>query len=193
MQALLSCLDECKRQTVDVQKILDLGQLGIIFASTKGCIEDFVWQPGLAERLTDTLQPVLQSFLVASGIKPKLQICVSNACSSVHGAVYLAQSWMKSQRVRHVLIIAADSIGPFVVNGFSALKTFAETRVTPFAKDRQGIQIGDAATAIMLSNDYQGAAKILAADIESDGFAGRTGSYRPPGSAARGTGRGPEG
>lgn len=171
VQALMACLDEAKAKNNAVEAVLSSSDFGIIFASTKGCIEDVVWRAEFSEDKNDTLQPVLEAFLATAGLAPKLQICLSNACSSVHGAVYLAKHWMTAGRVKHVLIIAADSIGPFIVNGFSALKTFAETRVTPFAKDRQGIQIGDAAVAIVLSAELSGFGCISAVDIESDGFA----------------------
>lgn len=171
VQALLACVEEAIVNNPAVAAILNGNDLGVIFASTKGCIEDVVWRPDFLEDPDDTLQPVLDGFLKASGIAAQQKISISNACSSVHGAVFLANSWMASGRVKHVLIIAADSIGPFVVNGFSALKTFAETRVTPFARDRQGIQIGDAAAAIVLSRSVSGVASIAAVAIESDGFA----------------------
>lgn len=171
VQALLESVDECRKKSPHAEAMLNSGSLGIMYASTKGCIEDFVWQPEFKTRQVDTLLPVLDLFIKDSGLKPKAKICVSNACSSLHGSVYLAKTWLASGRVRHVLILAADSIGPFVVNGFSALKTFAETRVTPFAKGRQGIQLGDAAGAVLLSADPVGTATVLAIDIESDGFA----------------------
>lgn len=171
VQALLESVDECVKKNPNADAMLKSNSLGVIYASTKGCIEDFVWQPDFKNRDVDTLAPVLELFVKESGLNPKVKICVSNACSSLHGSVYLAKNWLTSGRVRHVLILAADSIGPFVVNGFSALKTFAETRVTPFAKDRQGIQLGDAAGAVLLSADPVGNAKVLAIDIESDGFA----------------------
>jgi hypothetical protein len=171
VQALLESLDECSKKNPHALSMLESDSLGIIYASTKGCIEDFVWQPEFKTRQDDTLKPVLDLFIKESGLNPKVKICVSNACSSLHGSVYLAKKWLATRRVRHVLILAADSIGPFVVNGFSALKTFAETRVTPFAKDRQGIQLGDAAGAVLLSAEPVGSAKVVAIDIESDGFA----------------------
>lgn len=171
VQALLESVEECVKKNPNAEAILKSESLGVIYASTKGCIEDFVWQPDFKIRSDDTLTPVLDLFIKQSGIQAKIKICVSNACSSLHGSVFLAKNWIESGRVRHVLIIAADSIGPFVVNGFSALKTFAETRVTPFAKDRQGIQLGDAAGAVLLSADPHGPARITAIDIESDGFA----------------------
>jgi len=171
VQALLESVEECTSKNSDIRGLLQTESFGIIFASTKGCIEDFVWQPDFKNFGIDTLTPVLDMFVEKSGLNPKAKICVSNACSSVHGGVYLAKNWINSGRVRHVLILAADSIGPFVVNGFSALKTFAESRVSPFAKGRQGIQLGDAAAAILLSGDYASAASIRSIAIESDGFA----------------------
>jgi hypothetical protein len=171
VQALIESLAECRQKYPSAEGMLKSDSLGIIYASTKGCIEDYVWRSDFNTNDQDTLSPVLDLFVKQSGLKPKKKICVSNACSSLHGSVFLANKWIASGRVAHVLILAADSIGPFVVNGFSALKTFAETRVTPFAKDRQGIQLGDAAGVVLVSGDSVGSAVIRAVDIESDGFA----------------------
>src|SRR5690606_38448629 len=49
--------------------------------------------------------------------------------------------------------------------------TFAETRVTPFARDRQGIQLGDAAVVLIVSRTMESFASITDIAIESDGFA----------------------
>lgn len=170
-QALLACLDEIRTVQPRAEEALRSPKLGVIFASTKGCIEDHVWEANFAEQSEDTLTPVLKEFLDVSGLSPRLSLCVSNACSSVHGALWLAKEWMKQQRAEHVLVVAADQVGPFVVNGFSALKTFAESRVTPFAKERQGIQLGDAAVALLLSASIESFAVISGIEIESDGFA----------------------
>jgi 3-oxoacyl-[acyl-carrier-protein] synthase II len=171
IQALLVSLEEAKSRHPEADKALSSPRLGVIFASTKGCIEDHVWTDQFAGSRDDTLTPVLDGFIAAAGLRPSLSLCISNACSSVHGALWLARSWMQQQRADHVLVVAADQAGPFVVNGFSALKTFADTRVTPFAKDRQGIQLGDAAVALLLSSDIPSDMWIADVALESDGFA----------------------
>lgn len=131
-----------------------LGQgLGIIFASTKGAVEDLVWRPGAEAMQTDTLSPVLARFLAITGLKPRRAVCISNACSSVHAALRHASLWLEAGVVRDVLVLAADHVGPFVVNGFAALKSLASERVTPFAAGRQGIQLGEVAAAILISKE----------------------------------------
>ncbi len=131
-----------------------LGQgLGVIFASTKGAIEDLVWRPSADAMEVDTLSPVLRLFLQRTGLKPRRAVCVSNACSSVHAALRQAAIWLDAGIVRDVLVLAADHVGPFVVNGFAALKSLARERVTPFAAGRQGIQLGEVAAALLVSTE----------------------------------------
>lgn len=171
VDALVLSFEEARSLHPKTNDVLESGRLGVILASTKGCIDDHVWSPEFGDTIDDTLTPVLDCFVKKLALYPLVTRCVSNACSSVHGALWLARSWLDTDRVDHVIIAAADQAGPFVVNGFSALKTFAETWVTPFAKDRQGIQLGDAAVVLVVSNKIESTACITDIAIESDGFA----------------------
>src|SRR4051812_7453930 len=75
---LLSCWDSLENKSTK--------RLGVIYASTKGCIEDFIWK-GTDETLSrDPLTPVLESFLTQAHLLPVESVCVSNACASSHGA-----------------------------------------------------------------------------------------------------------
>jgi 3-oxoacyl-(acyl-carrier-protein) synthase len=154
---------------------------GVIFASTKGCIEDYVWLPDGAHEASftgDTLTPVLQAFLKRTFRESNqlaLTTCISNACSSTHAAVYLAREWLQERRVAYVLVLAADAPGPFVANGFAALKSLASKRVQPFAKGRDGIQLGEAAIALLFSHPDQDECKafpcVTGVALENEGFA----------------------
>ncbi|MBC7691976.1 MAG: hypothetical protein H7222_09410 [Methylotenera sp.] len=75
---------------------------------------------------------------------------MSNACASSLGALYLANSWIEKKRVRRVLVLAADHVGRFVMQGFQSLQALSPTRVQPFARNRDGLRLGEAATAILL-------------------------------------------
>jgi 3-oxoacyl-[acyl-carrier-protein] synthase-1 len=125
--------------------------LGVIFASTKGQCEDLVWQTDRKNLEQDTLEPVLREFLQRSELGPKLSVCVSNACSSSHGALYLAKHWLEFGHVDYVLILAADQIGPFISKGFKTLKALAENELRPFDAERTGLLLGEAAAAVLLS------------------------------------------
>jgi hypothetical protein len=148
---------------------LEGNELGVIFASTKGAVEDFVWENTAWPE--DSIAPVRTGFLEQQRLTPKRSVTVSNACASVHGALYLAQKWMRSGSVGHVLIVAFDGVGPFVWSGFQALGAIAKDRSTPFAADRDGLQLGEAAVVLLLSKDIESDVVVNGISIDSEGSA----------------------
>ena len=167
----------------DCRKTLSgsLGRLGVIFASTKGCIDDCVWdeEPDLSQ---DTIRPVLDQFLRVSGLRSDDSICVSNACTSSVTALWLANEWLRQDRVDHVLVLAADRIGPFVYKGFETLKVLTPTICRPFSGARDGLRLGEAAAAILLgrSSDQESGERedsssnsvgLLGVGLDTEGFA----------------------
>ena len=129
--------------------------LGVILASTKGCIDDFIWDENLSpEKLQhDPLSPVLNHFLKIAELNPEVSICVSNACASTLAALQVGESWLKQKRVEQVLVLACDRLGEFVFKGFQSLHALTQSTPRPFSKARDGLKLGEAATAILLGND----------------------------------------
>lgn len=147
-------------------------ELGVIFASTKGCLEDFIWQPSAEALARDPLTPCLESFLERAGLHPKKSLCVSNACASSHSAIYLAADWLRRGRVSHVLVLAGDRIGPFVYNGFHALKALSEGPgpIRPFSAERDGLRLGEAVGAMVFSREPS-SLSLEGIEIDTEGFA----------------------
>jgi len=154
---------------------LQSDRLGIIFASTKGITEDLIWSTNSNnQNIYDTHNKVLISFCEKRNIKPTRTLCISNACASSHAAIYTANKWIKNNLVDDVIIIAADIIGPFIYSGFTSLKSLSRVKTKPFDKDRDGLQLGDGAAALILSRKKSiGQNKLYIAGIEldSEGFA----------------------
>lgn len=148
---------------------IDDGGLGIIFASTKGAIEDVIWSVEEDDFTSDTIAPVLTAFLAITALKPARTLCISNACTSVLVALQQAQTWIRAGIVTHVLVLSADQAGPFVANGFASLRSVAPDRVEPFGVNRRGIQLGDAAAAILVAEDPAGFP--LTVDTRVEGYA----------------------
>jgi hypothetical protein len=127
-------------------------KMGIIFSSTKGAIEDFVWE----ENLSDDIDPL--NIVLVETIKKlptftwTLKQVVSNSCASSHASIALAQKWIEAGACDKVLIIAGDLIGPFIHSGFQTLKALSGEMARPFQDERDGLVLGEAMTAILLSN-----------------------------------------
>lgn len=147
-------------------------EYGVLFASSKGCLEDRVWTEA-APAARDTLTPVLEAFMSRAGLSPRRALAVSNACASSHAALFLASHWIASGLVPQVIVLAADYIGPFVLSGFRALKALSDTRVRPFAKDRDGLRLGDAAACVVVGAGDPGRSGLLlhGVGLDTEGFA----------------------
>lgn len=163
----LSAAWDKARSTVDFNP----ADLGVIFASTKGNVEDFIWTDSPPR--SDPLTPVLKAFLEVHSLRPTKSICVSNACASTHGAIFLAANWLRSRKVKSVLVLAADFIGPFVVNGFQSLKALSKDSARPFSGDRDGLTLGDGAAALLFAAHHQNkdAFQIEGIAIDNEGYA----------------------
>lgn len=164
------------------------GSLGVILASTKGEIDDWVWKEDARGRRHDPLTPVLEEFLVRGGLSPSLGVCVSNACASSLSALPLARAWLESGACSEVLLLAADAVGPFALQGFRSLRALTEDRCRPFDRHRSGLLLGEAAAAIVLSGAREpdgamaseAAIVLTGAGLDAEGFA----ATRPEASGA---------
>jgi 3-oxoacyl-[acyl-carrier-protein] synthase-1 len=140
--------------------------MGIIFASTKGASEDLVINENIStlDPLDLVLEEVLNKF---PEVKWHYKQCVSNSCASSHAALALGKKWIESNSCKKVLIIAADLIGPFIQSGFQSLKALSPTKAKCFQKNRDGLVLGDAAAAILLS-DKKSQFKLTMANIANE-------------------------
>ncbi len=79
---------------------------------------------------------------------PAFAVCA--ACASGPLAAGVAARWLHAGRARVVLLIGADRCGPFVVDGFNALKAIDPVACRPFDAERVGLRLGEAAAAVVL-------------------------------------------
>ncbi|MEZ8738472.1 beta-ketoacyl-[acyl-carrier-protein] synthase family protein [Photobacterium swingsii] len=78
---------------------------------------------------------------------------VSTACSS-SGRVFLsAQRLLQSGLADAVIVGGADSLCKLTLNGFHGLEALSDERCNPFSANRKGINIGEAAAFMLLSQD----------------------------------------
>ena len=130
-------------------------KLGVLLASTKGFLEDFIWDQNSPEKLRDPLSGLLTDFLLDAPLSPRRSLCVSNACASSLSALRLAQIWLASGNFDDVLVLSCDFAGPFVRKGFEALQLLTQDQIRPFDQNRSGFWLGDGAAAILISNSKE--------------------------------------
>jgi hypothetical protein len=169
-QKLFSTLQELRSQA----SFCADDRLGVILASTKGEIDDYIWDEKtyLAHAHEDGLTPLLHRFLKTAELKPKLSLCVSNACASSHSAIFLGQRWIEQKRVDQVLIIATDHIGEFIEKGFRSLNALTNSHPKPFAKERDGLALGSGAAMVLIAKTNPQSKLVLGSvAIDVEGYA----------------------
>ncbi|CAN5579189.1 hypothetical protein BH09MYX1_BH09MYX1_40960 [soil metagenome] len=94
---------------------------------------------------------------------------VLTACAASTIALGLAQSWLRSGACDLAFAGGFDAVSVFVASGFEALRaTTASLPSRPFAKDRDGMALGEGAALIALVREED--APVTTARIYLDGF-----------------------
>ncbi len=78
-------------------------------------------------------------------------LVVSNACISGVLALIVAKRFLSNGKFDHALVVGADVLSSFIVEGFQSLHALSEQPCKPFDKDRSGINLGEGAGAMLLS------------------------------------------
>lgn len=95
-------------------------------------------------------------------------ILVSAACASGQTAVSLAMEQLSAGNCAHALVVGCDIASEFVTTGFTALGACTKSICRPYDADRDGLTLGEAAAAILLSRTSDGFGKILGAAESCD-------------------------
>ena len=99
------------------------------------------------------LQPAESAKRIASllGITtPPLVVC--NACISGVAAIVTAQRLLDCGSYDTAIVVGCDVISHFVVSGFQSLKAMSPEPCRPFDIERIGLNLGEAAATMILSN-----------------------------------------
>lgn len=121
---------------------------GFILSTTKGNVE-FIGQEDIslalsARRIADKL-----------GIQTE-PVVVSNACISGIAALLQGMRMIQSGEYEQVLVLGAEVQSEFIQSGFDSLKALSPEPCRPFDKDRQGLNLGESAAAMVLSSSHSG-------------------------------------
>lgn len=94
---------------------------------------------------------------------------ISTACSSSGKAFVSGKALLESGLVDVVVVGGVDSLTHLTVNGFESLASVSQQKCQPFSKDRDGINIGEAAALFVMTKDHSGI-QMLGAGETSDAF-----------------------
>jgi hypothetical protein len=88
-------------------------------------------------------------------------IILSNACISGGLALAVARRLCHTQNLKNVLVLGGDLCSEFVLSGFHSFQAVSPKPCKPFSKNRDGISLGEAAAAILLSTEKRGAGEVV--------------------------------
>jgi len=139
----------CKKAAeVALGKIkLDSSRTLYILSTTKGNIERLNNSTSDSSRLA--LHATAKWLATEAGIQNSL--VVSNACISGVLAMIVAKRFLDSGKYDHAVVVGADVLSQFVISGFESLHALSSELCRPFDAERNGINLGEAAAAIILS------------------------------------------
>lgn len=121
-----------------------------ILSTTKGNISLLKNQAELPEGVyLSTLAQKIADFF---GFKTQ-PIVVSNACVSGVMAIAVAKNMIQAGKYKDAFVIAGDEISEFVISGFNSFQAIGGEPCKPYDKDRNGINIGEAAAAVYITSD----------------------------------------
>lgn len=80
-------------------------------------------------------------------------IIVSNACTSGVMALSLAKRFIEMEQSTNAYVVAVDELTPFVVSGFQSFQAMSNEPCKPYDADRTGVNLGEAAVAVFVSNE----------------------------------------
>lgn len=78
-------------------------------------------------------------------------VVVSNACISGVAALVQGMRMIRDGAFRHVIVVGAELQSRFIVTGFQALKALSQEPCRPFDAARDGLNLGEAAAAMVLT------------------------------------------
>ena len=126
-----------------IQGIDITSRTGLVLSTTKGNVEHI----GKADI---SLAASARNIADAIGITAS-PIVVSNACISGIAALLQGVRMIRSGEYDEVVVVGAEVHSDFIHSGFDCLKALSPEPCRPFDKDRQGLNLGEAAAAMVLS------------------------------------------
>ncbi|PWN58777.1 beta-ketoacyl synthase N-terminal-like domain-containing protein [Chryseobacterium viscerum] len=128
-----------------------------ILSTTKGNISLLKNQSELPEGVY--LSKLAQKIADFFGFKTK-PIVVSNACVSGVMAIAVAKNMIQAGKYKDAFVIAGDELSEFVISGFNSFQAIGSGPCKPYDKNRDGINIGEAAAAIYITSRHSDEGKI---------------------------------
>ncbi len=126
----------------------------LIYATTKGNIDLLDKASSLKKFATERM--TLNGFakhIAAHFSFVNEPIVISNACISGLLALIVAKRFIEAELYKNVVVAAGDIISEFVISGFKAFNALSQSACRPYDRTRDGISLGEAAVAMIVTEN----------------------------------------
>lgn len=134
----------------------------LVIATTKGNI-DRIDQP-------DAYPGIMASRIAGYFSACHTPVVVSNACISGVSALLVGAGLIESGKCKHVVVTGGDVLSRFVVTGFQSFKSVSGEACRPYDKNRDGLTLGEACGAVVLTTERDLVQSLPAVVIEGGGI-----------------------
>lgn len=160
---ILSIHDVIQQSGIDFNKKENL----LILSTTKGNIDVL---EGVYKNI-DKNRAYLPVFAATIGnyfgcaISP---LVISNACISGLLAIIAGKRFIENGLYKNIIVCGADIVSEFTLSGFKSFNALSELPGKPFDKNRVGINLGEAASSVLLSSNEISNVKISSGNTAND-------------------------
>ncbi|MDR1793589.1 MAG: beta-ketoacyl synthase [Bacteroidales bacterium] len=147
--ALLSIYSATKNAQISINEEDTL----LILSTTKGNVELLEKEQSFSSQ-SIFLWKSAQLLAYAIGSKQE-PIVVSNACISGLSAQHLAEFYLRTHRCKYAIVVGADVLSKFIISGFESFKALSKQICRPFDRQRNGLNLGEAAACIIYTLENQ--------------------------------------
>ncbi|HZJ37290.1 MAG TPA: beta-ketoacyl synthase N-terminal-like domain-containing protein [Gillisia sp.] len=134
---------------LDKNSQINLSKTALIISTTKGNI-DLLTKSFFPENriYLSELGNVIKEFF-GFHLQP---IVISNACISGGLALAVAKRFITAGKFKQAIVVGGDLVSEFVLSGFHSFQAMSAEPCRPFSKNRKGINLGEAAVAVLVSS-----------------------------------------
>lgn len=136
-------------QVIKKNPDLDVSSTGLMISTTKGNIDILQGHSQFPENRIYLSQ---LGRVVAEYFGFPKPIVVSNACISGGLALAVAKRLIRSGKFSRIMVVGGDIVSDFVVSGFQSFMALSPGICKPFSLDRDGINLGEAAAAVLVGD-----------------------------------------
>lgn len=133
----------------------------LIVSTTKGNITSLTQDDTLADNAY--LAKLAQNIAGFFGFTTQ-PVVISNACVSGIMAVSVAKRLLQSGMYDNAFVVSGDEVSEFVLAGFSSFQAMSEAPCKPYDANRNGVTLGEAAAAVLVTKYPAGAKARIAGD-----------------------------